>query len=253
MPEGHETGRGPRSEPSPGDGPPATRAFFLGQFPDDPHDARARPSPAAPVGFDSAVEEAEQHLDRLAASVAAYPDNGETARVRQPERPSETGVDETDHAATVPSARARRTQRRRVVRRRRHVRRARIAAVVTVVAVLFASTALYLRTQAKAEDKRARRPTSTSIEQPSTTAADTAPSDATPSTESAAAPVVPGASPSAPRGTSRSRSPGPTTLSPTESTSAPAPGSASAPPTNTSPTTAPPRSPTCQLLPVLCP
>jgi hypothetical protein len=236
------------------------RGYFLGQFPDDDLDD-AWTKPDEPSGeaddlrFAEALDEVERHLDRLEVSRDTAVHDRKDAGVHQQEQSRVTAMIEPDTATTVAMRPVRgAVPRRSTSRRRTRRRRSRGAALVTVVAVLLAGTGLYVRGQPDAVDKRARRPTSTSIEQPSTpTTAETAPSDATPSTESAATPVGPGSSPSAPRGTSSSRSPGPTTGSPTESTSATAPGSTGAPPTDTSPPRAPPRNPTCQLLPVICP
>jgi hypothetical protein len=216
---------------------PQARGYFLGQFPDD-H-----------------LDEAEPHLDRLDASRDTEVHDRKEAGVHQAEESRVTAIIEPDDAATVAMPPVPRVAPRRATSRRRtRRRRSRVAALVTVVAVLLAGTGLYVRTQADAVDKRARRPTSTSLDQqPTSTTAGAAPSDTTPTTESAATPVVPGSSPSAPRGTTSSRAQGPTTGSPTDSTSAPAPGSTSAPPTNSTSPSAPPNSPMCQLLPVVCP
>jgi hypothetical protein len=236
------------------------RGYFLGQFPDDDLDD-AWTTPDEPSGeaddlrFAAALEEAEPHLDGIEVSRDTEVHDRKDAGAHQQEQSRVTAMIEPDDAATAAMRPVRRAApRRSTSRRRTRRRRSRVAALVTVVAVLLAGTGLYVRGQADAVDKRVHRPTSTSLDQQSTpTTADAAPSDATPSTESAATPVVPGSSPGPPRGTSSSRSPGPTTGSPSESTSATAPGATSAPPADTSPPSAPPRSPTCQLLPVICP
>lgn len=236
------------------------RGYFLGQLPDD-HVDEAWTKADEPAGdggeirFDAVLDEAEPHLDRLEANLDTDLEEHTAARVEErPSRATAVIEVEPDDAAPVASPPVRRTPRRGARARRRALgRRYRVAAVVTVVAVLIAGTGLYLRTQADAADKRARRPTSTSLERRST------PTTGTPTSVEVASGIEPapasagasGSEPSAPQGTSSSPSRGASPRAPASGSAAPAPGTSGAPPSN--PESSPPRSPACQLLPVVCP
>jgi hypothetical protein len=195
------------------------------------------------------LDEAEPHLDRLEASLAAdLRDHPETRVEDEPSRTTAVIEVESKDATPVPPRRVRRTSRRG------HGRRSRVAAAVTVVAVLLAVTGLYVRTQADAADKRARRPTSTSLEKRSTsTTGAPASVEVAPGTEPGPASVaVPGSQADAPQGTRPAPSRGNAPRPPPSASYAPAPGSTGAPQSNAAPPSAPPRNPMCQLLPALC-
>jgi len=240
------------------------RGYFLGQFPDERVDeARTKADEPAAVGdaddisFDAVIDEAEPHLDRLEANLdTELPDDAETRMQDVPSRATAVIEVEPGEAAPVRIPPVRRTPRRRApARRRAHGRRSRVAAAVTVVAVLLAGAGLYFRTRADAADKRARRPTSTSLERQSTSATGTPASvEVAPGTEPAPASIaVPGSEPDAAQGTSSAPSRGTAPRAPGSGSSAPAPGSTEAPPSTAAPPSGPPRPPTCQLLPALCP
>jgi hypothetical protein len=242
-----------------GEGPhaqaPKARGFFLGQLPNDQQDDVSAHEPPDSEGFEpdgtfeteivEPVEIPAGESDQFPAPVVDEPIGDATA----PVPPVAT--------AAVPRIGGR--EARRAARHRRaRVRRSRIAVVVGVVAALVAATAVYIGTRTNGSDQRARRPTSTSFERQSssTTATTVGASDAAPATEpapasdpaagSAAAPSGSGA----PRGTSPRQTGAAGTGGGPAATSQPAPGSTGAPPTSGSP---PPRSPMCQLLPVVCP
>ena len=250
---------------------PTTRAFFLGQLPEDEADdlwadetprnvwADAPPDGGAVDGADPEgdLPDGEQHLDPFATSF-------ETAL----HDPVATDGDATDLSLTsvtdeptlvttgpVPAVGARKAYRA-ARKQRGRARLSRIALVAGVVAALAAGTAVYVGTRAKADDHHESRPTSTSFERgsPSTTATTVAGSDSALGTEPTPDPAgVPGASaPASPQGTSSAPAAAPGGVVPT---SPRAPSSTAAPPTTAAPPSAPPptRSPTCQLLPVVCP
>jgi hypothetical protein len=159
-------------------------------------------------------------------------------------------TDEPTRIATgaVPSVGAR--QALRAARKRRgRARLSRAAVVAGVVAALVGGTAVYVGTHAKADDQSARRPTSTSVERPSSSTTVTTTSGTEPAPDPSAAPGS--AAPIAPQGTSSAPARAPGSPAPTSSR---APGSTAAPPNSAAPPSSPPpRSPMCQLLPVVCP
>jgi hypothetical protein len=241
-----------------------TRGFFLGQLPEDePDDAWADERPDGGEGDggdpDVVLEDGGQDLDPLATSfetelqapVATADDETELSLAAAADEPTQVA------AGAVPSVSARRIQRE-ARRRRGWARLSRVAVVAGVVAALAAGTAVYVGTHAKADDQQARRSTSTSSEPKSssttpTTATTTAGSVAAPGTEPAPDPAgVPGsAAPASPQGRSSAPVGAPGGAAPT---SPRAPGTTAAPPSSASPpNTPPPRSPMCQVLPVLCP
>ena len=241
------------------------RGYFLGQLPDDhvsevcpkADESAGHAGAADEIHFDAVLDAAEPHLDRLEASLGTdLHDHAETRVQEEPSGATALVEVEPDYAGAVPTSPMRRVPRRRATARTRtHDRRSRVAAAVTVVAVLLAGTGLYVRSQADAADKRARPPMSTSREQRSRpTTGPPASVEVAPQTDLApASAAVPGSQPAAPQGPSSTPSQGTAPRAPASASSAPAPGSTGAPPANTAPPSAPPRSPTCQLLPVLCP
>lgn len=247
---------------------PTTRGFFLGQLPEDepvdvwadePEGVWADDPPdggegdgADPEGF---APDGEQDLDPFATSfetelhdaIATDGDATELSFASVADEPTQVA------AGAVPSASARRIERA-ARKQRGRARLSRIALVAGVVAALAAGTAVYVGTHANAGDQRASRSTSTSVEpqSSSTTVTTTAGSDPAPGTEPAPDPAAaPGpAAPTAPQGTSSAPSaPGSATpISPRAPSSTAAPPNTAAPPGSP-----PPRSPMCQVLPVLCP
>jgi len=238
---------------------PKARALFLGQLPDDqPDDAWADELP------DSEGIEPQATIETELVEPVEIPD-------RVSDESWEPLIDEPIADATAPvrpvvtAAVPRvggREARRAARNQRARVRRSLIAAVVGVIATFVAGTGVYVATQAKAGDEGARRPTSTSFERPSssTTGTTVGASDAAAAAEPAPAPdpapgsTAPASSPGAPRGTSPSHTRASGTGGGPASTSRPTPGSTGAPPSSDAPPTSPPpRSPTCPLLPVVCP
>jgi hypothetical protein len=250
---------------------PTTRAFFLGQLPEDKEDLWADDAPddvwaddhldggevdggADPEGF---LPDGEQDLDPVATSfesglrdpVATDGDATELSVASVTDEPTRVATGPMQAVGARKAYRAARKQRGRA-------RLSRVALVAGVVAALAAGTAVYVGTRARADDHHASRPTSTSFERrsPSTTATTVAGSDPAPGTEPAPDSAgVPGASaPASPQGTSSPPAAAPGSAVPT---SPRAPGSTAAPPNTAAPPSAPPppRSPTCQLLPVVCP
>ena len=243
-------------------GPPGTaptaRGLFLGQLPDD------QPDDHPDDGWTGDLPDSELfEPDATFETELVQPVEIRAAESEQSWAPLvEAAGDATAPVAPVVTAAVPRIggrEARRAARNQRaRLRRARIAVGVGVAAALVAGTAVYVGTRASGGDERARRPTSTSLEQQSssTTATTARASDAAPATEPApvsdpaAGSAAPGPTPGAPRGTGPSQTgaaAGPA------ATSQPEPGSTAAPPNNGSPPSAPPRSPTCQLLPVVCP
>jgi hypothetical protein len=241
---------------------PKARALFLGQLPDD------QPDDQSDDGWS----------DDLPDSEPFEPDaTFETELVEPVEIPAGEGeqswapvVDEPIGDATAPVApvvtaavpRIGGREARRAVRNRRaRVRRSLVVAVAGVVAALVAGTAVYVGTRASGRDQRARRPPSTSLERQSssTTGTTAGASDGAPATEPApvsdpaTGSAAPASSPGVPRGTSPTQTGAGATGGGPAATSQPAPDSTGAPPNSGSPPSAPPRSPTCQLLPVVCP
>ena len=236
---------------------PKARSLFLGQLPDDqPADAWTDEPPGS-EGFEpDASFETE-----LVEPVEIFA--GEIEKSRAPEIDEPSG-DVTAPAPPVATAAVPpvggREARRAARNKRAKVRRSLVVAVVGVVATFVAGTGVYVGTQAKAGDAGARRPTSTSFERQSTptTATTVGASDTAPATERAPDPAsgsaAPASSPGAPRGTSPSQTGAAGTGGGPAATSRPAPGSTATPPnTAAPPSSPPPRSPTCQLLPVVCP
>jgi hypothetical protein len=256
---------------------PTTRGFFLGQLPEDeagdvwadepndlwvheaPEDVWADDHPdggevegADPEGV---LPDSEEDLDPLATSfetelhepVATDGDATELSFASVADEPTQIAP------GAVPSVSARRILRA-ARKQRGRARLSRIALVAGVVAALAAGTAVYVGTHANAGDQRASRSTSTSVERrsSSTTATTAATSSPAPGTEAARDPAaVPGsAAPTAPQGTSSAPA-APGSAAPT---SPRAPGPTAAPPNSAAPPSSPPpRSQTCQVLPVLCP
>jgi hypothetical protein len=238
---------------------PNARSLFLGQLPDDqPNDVWAD-DPADFEGF-----EPDLSLETEIVEPVEIP-AGESEQFPAP------AVDEPIGDATVPvppvatAAVPRigeRDARRAARNRRARIRRSRIAVVVGVVAAVVTGTAVYVGTTANGSDQRAGRPTSTSFERQSssttaTTATTAGASDAAPGTEPAPDPAAgaaaPASSPGAPGGTSPSQV-GAAGTGGGPATSRPAPGTTGAPPSSDAPPSSPPpRSPTCQLLPLVCP
>jgi hypothetical protein len=258
---------------------PTTRGFFLGQLPEDeaedvwaddaPEDAWADEAPADvwaddppdggegdgadPVGV---LPDGEQDLDPLgASSETELLDPGATDGDAT-ELSFASVADEPTRVVTggVPAAGARKAYRA-ARRQRGRARLSRMALVAGVVAALAAGTAVYVGTHAKADDQHASRTTSTSLERrsPSTTATTVAGSVPASGTEPAPDSAgVPGSSaPASTQGTRSAPAAAPGSAVPT---SPRAPGSTAAPPNTAAPPGAPPpRSPMCQVLPVLCP
>jgi hypothetical protein len=251
------------AEDADGEGPeeeaPKERSLFLGQLPDDPPDDVWTDEPPDSEGFEpeatfetelvEPVEIPAGESDQFPAPVVDEPIGDATA----PVPPVAT--------AAVPRIGGR--EARRAARNRRaRLRRSRIAVLVGVVAALVAGTAVYVGTRANGGDQGARRPTSTSFERQSSSttattvgASDTAPAaDPAPASDPAPGSAASASSSGAPRGTSPSQTGAAGTGGGPAATSQPAPGSTGAPPSSGSlPGSPPPRSPTCQLLPVVCP
>jgi hypothetical protein len=231
---------------------PTARSLFLGQLPDNqPDDAWAD------YVSDSEQFESEASFETEFVEPDEVP-AGESDQFPAP------GVDERIGDATAPvppvvTAAVPRTggrEARRAARNQRaRLRHARIAVVMGVIAAVVAGTAVYVGTRANGGDQRARQPTSTSFERQSssTTPTTVAGSDPAPGTEPAPDPAgAPGASPpTSPQGTSSAPAAAPGSAVPTSPRT---PSSTAAPPnTAAPPSSPPPRSPTCQLLPVVCP
>ena len=255
--------RWPRVEDAGGEGAqakaPKARSLFLGQLRDgQPDDVWTDERPDS-EGFEpDASFETE-----LVEPVEIFA--GEIEKSRAPEIDEPSG-DVTAPAPPVATAAVPpvggREARRAARNKRARVRRSLVVVVVGVVATFVAGTGVYVGTQAKAGDAGARRPTSTSFERQSTptTATTVGAPDTAPITEPAPAPdpasgsAAPASSPGAPRGTSPSQTGAAGTGGGPAATSRPAPGSTATPPnTAAPPSSPPPRSPTCQLLPVVCP
>jgi hypothetical protein len=258
---------------------PTTRGFFLGQLPEDeaedvwadeaPGDAWVDEAPAdvwaddPPDGGEvdgadpeGVLPDGEQDLDPLAASFETELHEPVAADGDATEQSLAALTDEPTRVVTggVPAAGARKAYRA-ARRQRGRARLSRMALVAGVVAALAAGTAVYVGTHAKADGQRASRTTSTSFERrsPSTTATTVAGSVPAPGTEPAPDSAgVPGSSaPTTPQGT---RSAPAVASGNAVPTSPRAPGSTAAPPNTAAPPSAPPpRSPMCQVLPVLCP
>jgi len=135
-------------------------------------------------------------------------------------------------------------------------RRTRAAVAVALGVAVFAATGAFVATQGPAGERRSQRPTSTSVAHTSrsTTTTSIAPDsisapDATLAPDAPPGPAVSASTPGVPPAPSASRAaPGPRTAA------TPAPGSTGAPPASDSaPSSPPPRNPTCQLLPAVCP
>ena len=257
---------------------PTARGFFLGQLPEDeaedvwadePNDAWADDAPeevwaddppdggegdgADPEGV---LPDGEQDLDPLDASFETELHDSVGADGDATELSLPSVADEPTRVATgtVPAVGARKAYRA-ARKQRGRARLSRVALVAGVVAALAAGTAVYFGTHAKADDHHASRSTSTSVERrsSSTTATTVAGSVPAPGTEPAPNSAgTPGSSaPASPQGTSSAPAGAPGSAAPT---SPRAPGSTAGPPnTAAPPSTPPPRSPTCQVLPVLCP
>jgi hypothetical protein len=240
---------------------PKARGLFLGQLPDDqPDDVWMDERPSS-EGFEpDASFETE-----LVVPVEVPAGESEQSHPPEVDEPLADATAPVSPVATVaaPPVSAR-TIHRAARKQRARVRRSRIAVVAGVVAALAAGTGVYVGTQAKAGDDEARRPTSTSFERQSssTTATTVGAFDTAPAPEPAPAPdpasgsPAPASSPGAPRGTSPTQTGATGTGGGPAATSQPAPGSTGAPPSSGSPPSSPsppPRSPTCQLLPVVCP
>jgi hypothetical protein len=222
---------------------PNARSLFLGQLPDDqPNDVWAD-DPADFEGFEPDLS-AEPELVEPVEIPA-----GESEQFPAPAADEPIG-DATAPVPPVATAAVRRIgerdARRAARNRRARIRRSRIAVVVGVVAAVVTGTAVYVGTTVNGGDQRAGRPTSTSFERQSssTTATTAGASDAAPGTEPAPDPAAgsaaPASSPGAPGGTS------PSQFGATGTTGAP-------PSSDAPPSSPPPRSPTCQLLPLVCP
>jgi hypothetical protein len=230
---------------------PKARSLFLGQLPDNQSDDVWAYEPPESEGFETEASFETEFVE---------PDEVPADESHQFPAP---GVDEPIGDATAPvppvvTAAVPRTggrEARRAARNQRaRLRRARTAVVVGVIAAVVAGTAVYVGTRASGGDQRARRPTSTSFERQSssTTPTTVGGSDPAPVTEPAPDAGVPGASPPAsPQGTSSAPAAAPGSAVPTSPRT---PSSTAAPPnTAAPPSSPPPRSPTCQLLPVVCP
>jgi hypothetical protein len=235
------------------------RGLFLGQLPDDqPDDAWADDPP------DSEGIEPQATFETDLVEPVEIPD-GVSDESWEPvvDEPIGDGTAPVPHVATEAVPRIGGREARRAARNQRaRVRRSLIAAVVGVIATFVAGTGVYVGTQAKAGDAGARRPTSTSLERQSTptTGTTVGASDAAPATEPAPASdpapgsAAPASNPGAPRGTSPSQTGASGTGGGPAATSRPTPGSTGSPPSSDAPPSSPPpRSPTCQLLPVVCP
>jgi hypothetical protein len=238
---------------------PTTRGFFLGQLADgEPVDEWAD-EPADDVYADERPDGGEDEggdFDLPAPSFETELHDPIPTDDDATELSLASGTGEPTRIATgaVPSVSAR--QALRAARQRRgRARLSRVALVAGVVAALAGGTAVYVGTHAKADNHHASRSASTSFKRQSssTTATTVAGTAAAPGTEPAPDPAaVPGsAAPTAPQGTSSAPAAAPGSAAPT---SPRAPGSTAAPPnTAAPPSSPPPRSPMCQVLPVLCP
>jgi hypothetical protein len=269
---------------------PTVRSFFLGQLPDDEPDDIWVDEPAGgengagdPVvdaadetsefeGFelqvwsdradpDEVLDHAAQHLDRLSASLTPDLRDPAPTHAGENEQPLISAADEPTIVATgaVPLAGGRRTTRAARTQRARG-RRSRIVVVAAVVIALVAVTSLFVGTRGETGGQRARRPTSTSFERQTSSTGTTAPQpDVAPSTDPASEPATPGSvasgsRPGAPGTTAGAQAQAPVPAGSTAPRPPPAPGSTAAPPSSAAPPSAPPpRSPMCQLLPVVCP
>jgi hypothetical protein len=251
-----DDGDGERSEET----APTARGFFLGQLPDDepgdvwadqaPDDVWVDGTPDGEVGGNGADSEgiATSFETELHDPVATDGDATELSFESIADEPTQVA------AGALPFVSARRIQRA-ARKQRGRARLSRVAVVAGVVAALAGGTAVYVGTHAKASDQSARRPTSTSFERQSssTTVTTAARPDAAPGTDPAPdSSAAPGsAAPTASQGTSSAPAAAPGSAAPT---SPRAPGSTAAPPnTAAPPSSPPPRSPMCQVLPVLCP
>jgi hypothetical protein len=255
--------------PSADETAPTTRSFFLGQLPEDEpgdvwadeaEDVWADDPPDGGAGDGAHPEgpllDGEQDLDPLATSFETELQDPVATEGDATELSFAPVDDEPTRIATGAQPAAGARQALRATRRKRgRARVSRIALVAGVVAALAGGTAVYVGTQAKADDHHASRPRSTSFDRQSssTTATPSSSSAAAPGTEPApdsaadpgsAAPTAPQGTSSAPAAASRSAAP----------TSPRAPGSTAPPPSSVAPPSSPPpRSGMCQLLPVLCP
>jgi hypothetical protein len=255
---------------------PTARSFFLGQLSEDEpgdvwegeaedvwkgeaEDVWADDPSDGGEGYSADPEEIlddEQDLDPLATSfetelqdpVATEGDATELSFASVDDEPTRVAAGAMPAVGARQAFRAARKQRGRV-------RLSRIALVAGVVAALAGGTAVYVGTHAKADNNHTSRSRSTSFDRrsPSTTATSSpSTSAAAPATEpapdSAADPGA--AAPSAPQGRTSSRAGASGSAAPTSSQ---APSSTAAPPSSAAaPSSPPPRSPTCQVLPVLC-
>ena len=241
-----------------------TRGFFLGQLPDDePDDAWADDPPdvgeADGGDLDGMLQDVGRHFDDLATSFETERQDPVATADDATELSFASVADEPTKVVTgaVSSVGARQAQRA-ARKRRGRARLSRVAVVAGVVAALAGGTAVYVGTHAKAGDQRATRSTSTSVEPQSssttpTTVTTMAGTDAAPGTEPAPdSAAVPGsAAPASTQGRSSAPVAAPGGAAPT---SPRAPGTTAAPPSSAAPpNTPPPRSPMCQLLPVVCP
>jgi hypothetical protein len=250
-------------EDADGEGPeeeaPKARGLFLVQLPDDPPDDGWTDDLPDSEGFaPDATFETE-----LVEPVEIPAGAGDQSQAPVVDEPIGDATASVPPVASAPSPSMGGREASRAARNRRaRVRRSRVAVVVGVVAALVTGTAVYVGTRANGGDQRVRRPTSMSFERQSssTTAttvgvSDTAPAaDPAPTPDPAAGSAAPGPTAGAPRGTSPSQTGAAGTGGGPAATSRPAPGSTGAPPSSDAPPSSPPpRSPTCELLPVVCP
>jgi hypothetical protein len=238
---------------------PNARSLFLGQLPDDqPDDVWADDPP------DSEWFEPHASVETELVEPVQIP-AGESEQFPAPvvDEPIGDATAPVPPVATAAVPRIGGRDASRAARNRRaRIRRSRIAVVVGVVAALVTGTAVYVGTTVNGGDQRARRPASTSFERQSssTTATTAGASDAAPGTEPApasdpaAGSAAPASSPGAPGGTSPSQVGGAGTGGGPAATSRPAPETTRVPPSSDAPPSSPPpRSPTCELLPLVCP
>ena len=256
-----EDGQGKGSEGK----PPKARSLFLGQLPDDQPDEVWMDGGPHSEGFERPVIFETELVEPVEVPDGVSDPSWEPV-VDEPIGDATAPVPSLATAAVAPVTSAAvppvggREARRAARNKRARVRRSLVVAVAGIVTTFVAGTGVYVGTQAKAGDAGARRPTSTSFERQSTptTAATVGASDVAPAAEPApasdpasgsAAPAYPGA----PRGTSPSQTGPAGAGGGPAAASQPAPGSTGAPPSSDSPPSSPPRTPTCQLLPVVCP
>jgi hypothetical protein len=259
--------------PSADETAPTARSFFLGQLPEDEPDdvwedeaedvwAEDPPDGGEGDGADpeAVLPDGEQDLDPLATSfetelrdpAATEGDPTELSRATADDEPTSVATGAVPAVGAAVGAR----QAFRAARKQRgRVRLSRIALVAGIVAALAGGTAVYVGTQAKADNNHASRSRSTSFDrQSSSTTTTSSPSSSAPApgTEPAPDPAAdPGsAAPTAPQGTSSAPAAAPRSTAPT---SPQAPSSTAPPPSSAAPPSSPPpQSPTCQVLPILC-